>query len=60
MPEKFTVFILKFEQCNLTIQLCVPKDADGMANSVVLDQTAPCPDLSVRIQYLESLQYYNV
>ena len=45
--EQFAVIILKFEQGGLTIEYCIqrmllhPKDADGIANSVDPDQTAP-------------------
>ena len=39
-PKKIDVITLKFELCGSTIELC-PNDADGMANSVDPDQTAP-------------------
>ena len=38
-PKKCVVITLKFELCGFTIEL--PNDADGMANSVDPDQTAP-------------------
>ena len=40
-PEKFAVITLKFEQCGSTIEQWVQKDADGITNSVDLDETAP-------------------
>ena len=54
-PENFAVIPLKFEKDGFNIRVMHPKDADGIANSVDPDQTAPliwvctvCPDLSVR------------
>ena len=40
-PEKFAVINLKFEQGGFTMELMHPNDAEGMANSVDLDQTSP-------------------
>ena len=40
-PKKFVVITLKFEVCGSTIRVMSPNDADGMANSVDPDQTAP-------------------
>ena len=40
-PKKIVVITLKFEVCSSTIRVMSPNDADGMANSVDLDQTAP-------------------
>ena len=39
-PKKFVVLTLNFELCDSTIEMS-PNDADGMANSVDPDQTAP-------------------
>ena len=39
--EKFVIITLKFELCGSTIRVMSPNDADGMANSVDPDQTAP-------------------
>ena len=54
-PKKNVVITLKFELCGSTIRVMSPNDADGMANSVDPDQTAPliwvcivCPGISVR------------
>ena len=38
-PETFTVIIIKFDQDGFTVKH--PKNADGLANSVDPDQTAP-------------------
>ena len=40
-PQKIVVITLKFELCGSTIRVMSPNDADGMANSVDSDQTAP-------------------
>ena len=40
IPKKLDVITLKSESCGFTTVIC-PKDADGMANSVDPDQTAP-------------------
>ena len=41
-PEKFAAITLNFEQCGfITYRVMHPKDADGIANSVDPDQTAP-------------------
>ena len=40
-PQKFVVITLKFELRGSTIEYLSPNDADGMANSVDPDQTAP-------------------
>ena len=53
--QKNVVITLKFELCGSTIRVMNPNYADGMANSVDPDQTAPliwvctvCPSISVR------------
>ena len=38
-PTAKIVMILKFEQCNFTIEKCIQKDADGMANMPPHDKT---------------------
>ena len=38
---KIAVIIIKFDQCDPTMKVMIPKHADGMANSVDPDQTAP-------------------
>ena len=40
-PKKLVVITLKFELCGSNIRVRSPNDADGMANSVDPDQTAP-------------------
>ena len=40
-PKKFVVITLKFELSGSNIGVLSPNDADGMANSVDPDQTAP-------------------
>ena len=40
-PKKFVVITLKFEPMWLYHRVMSPNDADGMANSVDPDQTAP-------------------
>ena len=54
-----TVIVVKVERYGFTLPDCIQKGVDGIANSVVPDQTAPlgavcsgsavCPDLSVPI-----------
>ena len=39
-PEKFAVITLNFEQDGFTIEYCIQKDADWIANSVDPDQTS--------------------
>ena len=39
--RKFAVIILKVEQGGFTVRIMCPKDAEGIANSVDPDQTAP-------------------
>ena len=41
MPKIITVIVLEMKQFALTKAEMHPKDADGMANSVGSDQTAP-------------------
>ena len=40
-PENFAVIYLKFKQRNQILEYFVKKDANGIANSVDPDQTAP-------------------
>ena len=40
-PKKFVVVILKVEQDGFSLRVMHPKDAEGIANSVDPDQTAP-------------------
>ena len=58
-PEKFAVIILKVEQRGFTIAKCVPKDVDGIANSVDPDQTAPrgLPYLSENLGTIRYAQF---
>ena len=40
-PKKFVVITLKVEQDGFSLRVMHPKDAEGIANSVDPDQTAP-------------------
>ena len=65
-PKKFVVVTLKFELCGSYHRGMHPNDADGMANSVDPDQTAPlgvctvCPDLSVRKLRIITVSYIHI
>ena len=39
-PQTIAILVPKIEKFDVTLHLCIQKDADGMANSVDPDQTA--------------------